>query len=187
MRWWLIRLGVLACVVLVLVAGLLVGQHTGLICFSEGPGDAPTMTTGPVTIGTDHSVYATSDTITVTITNHLDQPILLVSQLGHCQQVVLANISGNGGRGLLMNPCHDSEAAPTINTSKLLAGDSEIDTLSSSNLDTPLTDGTYEVSVRYLAPPPTGPLTVGQLNAIAGVRSTGTTSPTFRVCTCRIC
>src|SRR5579872_2635249 len=156
MRQWLVRLGVLACVVLVLVAGgLLVGLHNGLICFSEGSGGPPTTTTGPVTISTDHSVYATSHTITATITNHLSTEIALLSVAsagGTCPIFVLGKL----GYGTL-TPCLSGEAAPSVVRSDLGPNSSGGTTFASADLATPLTNGTYQVSTLWVPAPFRGP------------------------------
>lgn len=179
MRQWLIRLGVVACVVLVLVAGLLVGQRNGLICFSEGSGGPPTTTTGPVTMSTDHSVYASSDTITVTITNHLNTAIALLSvdsAGGTCPIFALGKL----GYGTL-TPCLSGEAAPSVVRSDLGPNSSGGTTFASTDLTTPLTNGTYQVTTLWVPAPFRGPASDASRHA------TSIASQTFRVCTCRIC
>ena len=179
MRQWLIRFGVLVCVVLVLVAGLLVGQRNGLICFSQGSGGPPTVSQGLVTIGTDHSMYASSDTINVTITNHLNTEIALLSVAsasGTCPIVVLGKL----GYGTL-TPCLSGEAAPSVGRSDIGPNSSGGTTFDSANLGTPLTDGTYQVLTLWVPAPFRGSASDASRHA------TGIASQTFRVCTCRIC
>lgn len=179
MRRWLIRLGVSACVVLVLISGVVAGQRNGLICFSRGSGGPATTTTGPVTISTDHSVYATTDTITVTFTNHLNTEIALLSAAssgGTCPIVVLGKL----GYGT-MTPCLSGEAAPGIRRSDIGPNGSGDTIFDSANLATPLTDGTYQVTTLWVPVPFRGSASDASRHA------TGIASQTFRVCTCRIC
>lgn len=180
LRRWLVRLGALVCVALVLVAGLLVGQHNGLICFSEGSGGPPTTTTGPVTISTEHSVYATSDTIPVTITNHLNTPVALLSAAsasGTCPLFGLEKL----GVGT-MTPCYSGEAAPSVSGTTLSANSFTIVDFDSAHLATPLTDGTYQVDTLWVPAP-----IRGISWSDASRHATGIASQTFRVCTCRSC
>src|SRR5258705_9266304 len=68
------------CLGLLCLVFLLTGCGAGPACVSSGPSGPATVSQGQVTIGTDHSVYSPADTIVVTITNHLDQTLYLVSQ-----------------------------------------------------------------------------------------------------------
>lgn len=179
MRQWLIRLGVLVCVVLVLVAGgLFIGQRNGLICFSQGSSGPPTTTTGPVTMSTDHSVYAPSDTITVTISNHLNTTIVLLSAASETCPIFVLSKLGYGP----LTPCHEGrDVGPSVAQTSVPANGTGGVSFDSANLAIPLTDGTYQVETQWV------PFPLRDSPSDASRHATSIASQTFRVCTCRIC
>src|SRR5260370_24765379 len=168
---------------LALLALLLTGCGAGPACVSSGPSGPPTVSQGQVTISTDHSVYAPSDTIVVNITNQLDQLIYLVSQYSAsetCPAIQLVKV--DHGQSIPMNPCFKTEVAPSIEDSSIAALSTGGDRFDDSNLSVPLTDGTYQVYAHYVLFPPYG---VHAVNA--GHPGIGLVSPTFQVCTCGDC
>ena len=168
---------------LALLALLLTGCGAGPACVSSGPSGPPTVSQGQVTIGTDHSVYAPTDTIVVTIANHLDQPIYIVSQYSPsqtCPSTLLVKVDQM--QPIPMNPCFSTEPAHSIESSAIVALGTGGDRFNNANLAVPLTDGTYQVATHYVLYPPIG------VHAItAGHPGTGLASPTFQVCTCGNC
>lgn len=172
------------CVVLVLAAvvGLVVATGTGLICFSPGSGGPALSSQGPVTISVDHTIYAPTDTVVVTITNHMRTPILLVST-DRCPIIALANLTAN----TLNPPCTSpGEAGPMVTYIELQpqrsVGARFTSGYSGDHLDTSLTDGTYQVGAQYLPSP------FDRANVqYQAKRAIPIPSPTFRVCTCRTC
>jgi hypothetical protein len=171
------------CLGLLCLVFLLTGCGAGPACVSSGPSGPATVSQGSVTIGTDHSVYTPSDTIVVSITNRLDQPIYLVSQYSAsetCPLFLLTKVDHR--QSIPMNPCFKTEAAPSVLSSSIPAGTSGGDQFDSSNLTVPLTDGTYQVYAHYVPYPPYG------VHAVtAGHPGIGLVSPTFQVCTCDSC
>src|SRR5260221_8031973 len=111
------------CLGLLGLAVLVSGCGAGPVCFSSGrSGPATNSSPGPVTIGTDHSVYAPTDTIVVNITNHLNQTIYLVSQYSSSQTCPLIQlVKVDQRQPVPMNPCFSTEAAPSIESSSMSA------------------------------------------------------------------
>lgn len=186
MRRWRSRLAVVMCFVLVLAVGLLLAIRSAPPCSSQGPGGPALTSQGPVTISVDHTIYAPTDTVVVTITNHMTTPILLVSPYsgsGSCPLYLLVNVTT-----FTWNPpCGTSEAGPVVLSIELEPNVSAVARFTSASyagihLDTPLTDGPYQVEARYL-PSPFDLANVQYLYK----RAIPIPSPTFRVCTCRTC
>lgn len=167
---------------LVLLVALALGAgRLGLVCLGEGAGGPGTTSAGPVMLATDHAIYASSDAITVTITNHLDRTIYVPD--GYCGIVVLEQLED--GHWSSVNLCPKiGDAPPTVNSFALHPDASLSDRVSGAGLDRPLAVGTYHLSLIYFfsplprnsAPPVAAPGPV-QL----------ATSATIRVCTCRSC
>lgn len=65
---------------------------------------AATLTTGPVTIATDHSSYAPTDTIKVTIQNHLTKAIYAYDTQASC--TILSLQVQQGGQWVASNALH---------------------------------------------------------------------------------
>lgn len=175
------RFRIMPC--LALLALVFTGCGAGPLCISSRPSSLATVSPGPVTIGTDHAVYAPSDTIVVSITNQLDQPIYLVSQYSAsetCPAIQLVKV--DHGQSIPMNPCFTTEAAPSIDISSIAALGTGGDRFDDANLTVPLTDGTYQVYTHYVSYPPYG---VHAVNT--GHPGIGLVSPTFQVCTCGNC
>jgi hypothetical protein len=176
-----VRFRLMPC--LALLALMFTGCGAGPACVSSGASGPATVSQGSVTIGTDHSVYAPADTIVVSIINHLDNTIYLVSQYSAsetCPAILLVKV--DHGQSIPMNPCFTTEAAPGIDSSSIAALGTGGDRFDDSNLTVPLTDGTYQVYAHYVLFPPYG------VHAVtAGHPGIGLASPTFQVCTCGVC
>lgn len=152
------------------------------LCGPSEPSSKGAVSSGPVPIATDRSVYAPSDPIHITVTNTLDKRIYLVSRLGQqCPIIVLAK--EEDGRQITMNSCHPGgEAAPTMVEVSLAPKGYATFTLSAANLDQPLVAGIYQAATRYVTFHPLGQEMVHADNIAVWIGSAS-----IRVCDCASC
>lgn len=153
-------------------------EHIDSACSSRGLGGPPTVSTGPVIISTDHSVYAPSDTIIVTITNNLETTLHVRSAPG-CPTLLLIRQSNHDWQAIDL--CRNTEAAPLVFAYSIPAHAATADGLPSSGRPVTLSDGTYRVGVSYSDRKPNADVRVPQTATVQAW------SADFQVCTCRSC
>lgn len=164
----------LLCALLVLTACT---GRVGPLCFSNSPAAPRTAAQGPVTISMDHAIYASSDTITATITNTLDTTIYTRSAPGCPVLVLIRKVNGSWQR---VNPCRSTEAAPSVVGFYIPAHTSINNLVSSGSPSASLSDGTYRFGMGYSTQKPDrDPHVPLQPEAVVWAE--------FQVCTCRIC
>ncbi|HEU0028485.1 MAG TPA: hypothetical protein VFQ25_15335 [Ktedonobacterales bacterium] len=116
-----------------------------------------TITTGPVTIATDHSAYAPTDTMNVTIVNHLAQAIYAVDTQASCSILSLeVQQAGQWGSSDALH-CPLGRAAMIVKiepgatyTVSVGAG------VMSIGKSHALPNGAYRLVLRYYTTPPSG-------------------------------
>lgn len=151
------------------------------LCGPNEPSSKGTVSSGPVQVATDRSVYAPSDTIHITVTNTLGKTIYLVSRLDQ-QCPIIELVKEESGSRLAMNSCHPGgESPPTMAWAVLKPGVYAIFTISNANLDKPLVAGTYQIFTRYVTFLPD--LDMAHADIVAVLIE----SAPIRVCTCASC
>jgi hypothetical protein len=121
---------------------------------ASGGANGPTLTTGPVTIATDHSAYANSDSIKVTIANHRSTPIYAYDTKASCS--ILSLEVQQGGQWLPANALHCPLGRVALAV-KIDAGGAYQTTIGATIMTigaaTPLADGTYRLALEYFDAP----------------------------------
>lgn len=118
---------------------------------------APTITTGPVTIATDHSAYAPTDTMKVTIVNHLAQAIYAFDTQASCSILSLeVQQSGKWASSDALH-CPLGRVAMMV---KIEPGATYTASLgarvTSIGKNHTLPNGSYRLVLRYYTSPPSG-------------------------------
>ncbi len=117
---------------------------------------APTLTTGPVTIATDHSSYAPTDMIKVTIENHLTKAIYAYDTQASCS--ILSLQVQQGGQWAASNALHCPMGRPAMLV-KIEPGGTYNTTLGASVASIgqrTLPVGTYRLVLNYFDAPLSG-------------------------------
>jgi hypothetical protein len=133
--------GLLGLIVLLAGCGL-----TGSAGANSSP---PTNSGGPVSIGTDHSQYAGSDAIKVTVTNTLAHAIYAWDTRTSCSILSIEMRSGNAWGPSNAAPCALARAAMLV---KIAAGASYTATIKASSMAgraTTFPTGTYRLALQY--------------------------------------
>ena len=114
----------------------------------------PTLTTGPVTIATDHSAYANSDVMKITIVNHLSTPIYGYDTKASCSILSLEIQKSSQWQPANALGCPLGRVALPV---KIDAGGTyHVNvgaTVSHIGSATPLADGTYRLVFEYYSAP----------------------------------
>jgi hypothetical protein len=118
---------------------------------------APTITTGPVTIATDHSAYAPTDTMKVTIINHLAQAIYAFDTQASCSILSLeVQQSGQWARSDALH-CPLGRAAMMVKIEPSATYTASLGArVTSIAKNRALPDGSYRLVLRYYTAPPSG-------------------------------
>jgi hypothetical protein len=128
----------------------------GLAQAGENTSD-PTISTGPVTIATDHSAYANNDVMTVTIVNHLSTPIYGYDTKASCSILTLEIQTNGQWQPANALRCPLGRIALPV---KIDAGGTYQVTIGSTvshiGSATPLADGTYRLAFEYYSAPFSG-------------------------------
>ena len=118
---------------------------------------APTATTGPVTIATDHSAYAPADTMKVTIVNHLAQAIYAFDTQASCSILSLEVQQAGKWAGSSALHCPLGRAAMMV---KIEPGATYTASLgarvTSIGKNHALPNGSYRLVLRYYTSLPSG-------------------------------
>lgn len=118
---------------------------------------APTITTGPVTIATDHSAYAPTDTMKVTIQNHLAEAVYAFDTQASCS--ILSLEVQQAGKWAPSDALHCplGRAARVV---KIEPGGTYTASVGGRVLSIGksggLPDGSYRLVLRYFNAPPSG-------------------------------
>lgn len=169
---------------LVILFGLLLlivgfGRQLGLFWMPMGPSGPGTLSTGPITIATDHSIYDSSDTVQVTITSYLAQTARL-GDAGGCQPLFVQRQEGSSWR---QQACGGGDTEANLGN-----GGFKIPLVPGVPLKadfvlqgTPYAGdpGRYQFALWYALVSPDG--------YILSSTQTRITSQTFQVCDCRDC
>ncbi|HEX9036377.1 MAG TPA: hypothetical protein VF808_05240 [Ktedonobacterales bacterium] len=111
---------------------------------------APTITSGPVTIATDHSAYANRDAMKITIVNHLSTPIYAYDTQASCSILSLEMQSNGKWQPSYALHCPLGRIALPV---KIAAGGTYSTTIGAAVIHigsaTPLADGTYRLVLEY--------------------------------------
>lgn len=112
---------------------------------------APTITSGPVTIGTDHSAYNGADIMKVTITNHLTSVIYAYDSQASCS-IVSLQVKQNG-QWIASNalPCMMGRVTMRVEIKAGEAYTFNVGGASQLGGGHGLADGTYRLVLRYFA------------------------------------
>ena len=148
--------------------------------------DSGTLTTDPVAIATDKSVYAPGDVVHIVFTDHLSIPIRVTAKRASCPLVTMEHLQDTIGQDVPVcgaAPSGDAGAAPE--SVYVFPQDSNAANLARDNAadqsDHPsFPSGTYRVVLHYVTTSPDG--------AIIGPRDGYIEySAMFRICSCGVC
>ena len=132
---------------------------------------------GPVSIATDHSVYAPGEVVQATITNHLSTGIVINNYMytDRCPYFALEMRAGNDWQDMHACPPMGGDTQPS-NHQRLIAAGASFS--SGVGIYTDLPAGTYRLRTLYRIVDPIK----------GGVTDTGTAeSATFQICACGVC
>ena len=150
-------------------------------CVSSSPRGPATGSSGPVTIGLDHSIYAPDDTITITVVNRSQMTVdLSLGIPGNCLPYYIVPQNGTTLGAAEQQDCYPSEANPGFRREPLGPGISTqfiLDQETRDTLHVVLQPGAYVLDIPYA--------TVDARDRPVGRGDT--TSQPFRVCTCATC
>jgi hypothetical protein len=117
----------------------------------------PTLTTGPVTIATDHSAYANNDLMKITIVNHLSAPIYAYDTKASCS--ILSLQIQKSGQWQASDGLHCPLGRIALPV-KIAAGATYTVTIGSTVMNIgsarPLADGNYRLALEYFTALPNG-------------------------------
>ena len=146
-------------------------------CISASPRGPASISSGPVTISLDHSIYAPDDTITFTVVNRSQMTVdLSLGIPGTCLPYYIVPQNGTT-LGAADHDCYPSEANPGFRHEPLGPGISTqfmLDQETRDTLHVVLQPGTYVLNIPYA--------TVDARDRPVGRGDT--TSQPFRICTC---
>jgi hypothetical protein len=165
--------------VMVLVLPSINGCALG--CESSSPRGPATVSSGPVTIGLDHSVYAPDDTITITVVNQSQMTVDISRGIpGNCLPYYIVPQNGTTLGAAEQQDCYPSEANPGFRREPLGPGISTqfiLDQETRDTLHVVLQPGAYVVDIPYA--------TVDTRDR--PISGGDATSQSFRICTCATC
>ncbi|HEV2459932.1 MAG TPA: hypothetical protein VGS80_16360 [Ktedonobacterales bacterium] len=149
-------------------------------CASSSPRGPATVSSGPVTIALDHSVYGPDDDIQVTVSNHSHTAVTTSWHITeNCLPFYVSPENGTavGNTGTY---CYASEAAPGYRNYQLGFGSSlmfAIDREARDEYHIVLSPGTYRIAMPWA--------TVMAYNIATSIGQA--ISQPFRICTCATC
>lgn len=129
---------------------------TVVVCGTR-PHSPATLTNGPLTVATDHTLYAPTDRIVVVITNHIEPGIQGTAQSRYCPFAAMQQLQGT--TWVPVSICFPEEAgeAPTVPPTLVLGPEQSytihlVDmTVSTIPAPRPFPTGTFRLVVRYSA------------------------------------
>lgn len=159
---------------ILLLVALALANCGGATCSQRVNTSVGTEGVGPVSVTTDHSVYAPGEGIHATITNHLQQTIVVNNYdfTAYCPYFVLQMRAGNDWQNMFACQSSSGDTQPRNEPQRIAAGSSFASIV---GLRSDLPAGTYR-------------LWISSYQVFDAQGSSGTTeSATFRVCACAVC
>ncbi len=170
---------ILAVVGLVVALALTAcGGTTPAACLKQANTSPGTVGGGPVSIATDHSIYAPGDLIQATITNHLPTTVAVDSMGGAdvCPYFLLQRSTADDWQNMPACVPQGGDAAPPASGEQRITPGASFSSFVGIRAELPA--GTYRLWIDSYR----------VYGAQGRVTSRGTTeSATFQVCACRVC